>query len=111
MQTASEPLIASPVRRNHFRFALTFVIVVGIANLLALGVAWQDRSWGALAIAVIYGPILNGIFALIGLLATAFLRRNDQFSIWRHVVLSLGVPIAAASIDAFIIFSMGLHGC
>ena len=93
-------------------FGVVFITVVVLANLLALGAAWQDKSWGALWIAIVGGPILNGVFALVGLIAMPFLRRQrSQFSVWRHVVLSLGVPIAAIAIDAGVIFSMGLHGC
>jgi hypothetical protein len=98
-----------PISRSWF--GMVFVLVIVLANLIALGAAWQDRSWGALGIALVYSPMFNGMLALIGLVAIPFLRRYRlKFLVWRHVALSLGVPIAAIVIDFIIICSMGIHG-
>ena len=100
----------TPKCRGVFGMVLGVLLLVG--NLLVLAAAWQDRSWGALGMAVMVGPILNGVFLISGLVAIPFLkRRRQQFSLGRHLALTLGVPIAAVVADFFIIMSMGLHGC
>jgi hypothetical protein len=111
MNTVTSIPDMTPTPSSRSRFGMVFVVVVVAVNLLALGAAWQDRSWGALMIAVVVGPALNGVLALVGLAATPFLRRRrSPFPVRRHVAFSLGVPIAAIVIDFFAIASMGVHG-
>lgn len=101
---------ASPEKRGAFGFV--FLVLLSVGNLVILIRAWQDRSWGALWLAIIGGPILNGVFLISGLVAIPFLKRfGAQFSLGRHLALTLGAPIAAVAADLFIILSMGLHRC
>jgi hypothetical protein len=103
-----ERSLPSPART----FRMAFLAAVVVVNLIALWLAWDDRSWGALGIAIAYGPIANGVLALASLLATPFLNRKDPlFSAGGHAALSLGIPAAAALVDAIAIFSMDLSGC
>ena len=62
--------------------------------------------------AIVGGPILNGVFLICGLVAIPFLKRQRVcFSVGRHLALTLGVPIASVVADFFIIMTMDLHGC
>ena len=94
-----------------FVFGWVFVCVVVVLNLFALGAAWQDKSYGALAIAILYGPIGNILLALFALVAIPLLRRKPSFSMARHLAFSCGAPACAIVVDFVVIFSMGLHGC
>lgn len=108
--TAETPAdIVTPKTRGVFGLVFGALLLAG--NLVVLAAAWQDRSWGALRMAVMVGPVLNGVFLISGLIAIPFLkRRRNSFSLGRHLALTFGVPIAAVVADFFIIVSMGLHG-
>ena len=45
---------------------MAFLAAVVLVNLIAVWLAWKDRSWGALGIALLYGPIANGAMELRG---------------------------------------------
>lgn len=112
MYDNTEPVVNAPRAKFHLGFTVIFTLIVVLANLLALRAAWQDKSWGALYIAVIDGPILNGVLVLAGCVVTALLRRRcSKRSMWRHLAIACGVPIGAIVIDAWLIFSMDLGGC
>jgi hypothetical protein len=97
---------APPKARGVFGRVFAALLLVG--NLLLLAVAWHDKTWGAFWIAFIGGPILNGMFLIYGLLAISFLKRDRrQFSLGRHLALTLGLPIAAVVADFFIICLIG----
>ena len=98
-------------RRSVSGFGWVFLSVVVTLNLCALGVAWRDRSFGAAAIAMFYGPAGNGLLALLALAASLALQRRPGFSMARHLALSLGAPAVAIVADFLLILSMGLHGC
>jgi hypothetical protein len=112
MHTSADALVHSPQPKARGVFELVFGALLLVANLVLLAAAWQDKSWGAMVLAVAGGPILNSAFLFSGLLAIPFLkRRRPHFSLGRHLALTLGVPIAAAVVDFFAIMSMGLHAC
>ena len=92
-------------------FVRVFLALVAVGNCFVLSVAWQDKSWAALWMAIVVGPVLNGALLISGLVAIPFLkRRRVSFSLRRHLALTIGVPIAAVVADFVIILSMGLHG-
>jgi hypothetical protein len=112
MHTTADTPADSGTPRPRFVFGVIFGALLLVGNLLVLAAAWQDKSWGTLAMAIVVGPILNSAFLVSGLVAIPFLkRRRVQFSLGRHLVLTLGVPIVAVVADFFIIMSMGFHPC
>ena len=93
-------------------FGAIFAAFILLGNLWVVIAASQDRSWGALWIAFVAAPVFNGGLLISGLVAIPFLkRRRAQFSLGRHLALTLGVPIVAFVVDIIAIGSMGLHGC
>lgn len=102
---------ASPPRGNHL-FTTFFAAILLIGNLVLLAVAWHDQSWTALGLFAFGGPSFNGALLAIGLLSIPFLRRDPtQFSLGRHVLLTVAGPLAAVAVDSAAILSMDLHGC
>jgi hypothetical protein len=92
-------------------FATFFLAILLIGNLVLLAVAWQDQSWTALGLLAFGSPSFNGALLAIGLLAIPFRRRDPtQFSLGRHLALTVAAPLAAVAVDAAVILSMDLHG-
>jgi hypothetical protein len=85
--------------------------IVLVANIVALGFAWSDQSWGALAIAMVVAPVGNAILALVSLLVAIPFVNTPAFPLRWHALLSLVVPAAMAGGDYLAIFAMPLHGC
>ena len=82
------------------------------ANLLLLGVAYVDRSWGALGIAMMIGPITNGVLAVVGLACLPVLkRRAPGAATGTYLLASLVLPLLAIPTDLFAIIAMDLRGC
>jgi hypothetical protein len=106
-------LISYSAPRSRFTgFHLGFAVTVLLGNAVILGIAWQDRSWGALWIELLAGPIMNGILAVISLAVTPVLRRLfTPFATGWHILFSLLLPAAAIVLDGVAISNMGLHGC
>src|SRR5262249_31227564 len=103
------PLVSSDPQPRSARawFNIGFIAITVLLNLFAVFAAWQDKSWAAMCIGAVGGPLANGVLALMGLIAIPFLRRSRApFSIKRHLALALGLPMGAAVIDAVVIFSM-----
>jgi hypothetical protein len=80
-------------------------------NLIAVLIAWLDRSWTAAGIAILWGPALNVclIFGAQAVIPRA--RQHQGFSLGKHLAISIVVPGVAAVLDYLIIISMTLHGC
>ncbi len=108
-QTESGTTTEVVVRRG--RAAAIVGAVVAIINIPLLLVAASDKSWGAFWIAVMYGPIANGVLALISITCTPWMRRATGVPATYHALMSLLIPTAAAIADFYLIFSMNLHGC
>lgn len=102
--TSSDPVTST----SRDLFGMVFGALVLVGNLLILAAAWRDRSWGALAMAITYGPMLNGALLISGLVAIPFLKRRRQhFSTGQHLALTVAVPITAIVAD-FMIIRLGL---
>ena len=75
-------------------------------NAAIVVAAAQDRSYGALALIFMYGPLMNAAVAVISLCCTSFVARRT-----RHVVASILMPLGGAAIDFLIVlFWVPMHG-
>lgn len=96
---------------NPLRFVSLLVLAVLGFNLPVLALAWNDRSWGALAISVALGPMFNASLAIGGsVLAIRWRRHYPGTWVW-ILVASWCIPATAAVVDYFLISSISLHGC
>ena len=112
MDTTVDTPADTTTTRAHGVFEIVFGALILAGNVLVLAAAWQDKGLGALLLAIVGGPILNGIFLTSGLVAMPFLkRRRLQFSLSRHLLLTVGIPIAAVVVDFFTIKWMGVSVC
>ena len=94
-----------PLKYNRY-----FVMIVVILNFFAVAAASQG-SWGAFAIMFYIVPIMNMVMATLSVLLIPILREdNPSLSIWRHLLVSLGVPTAAVVLDYLIIAWMDVPG-
>jgi hypothetical protein len=85
-------------------------VVLAVNGLLLLN-AFSDKSFVAIQIAIITGPIINLIILGISLVGTKTVRSAAQgASIETYRVAAIGLPLAAILADFVIIFSMHLHG-
>jgi len=89
-------------------FQLVAVTVCLLANGTAYKIAANDHGWGALWIALVGGPILNGILALAGGLATLALPKGRRVG---AVCIAVGVPVVAALALLVAVLQLDLHGC
>jgi hypothetical protein len=103
-----------PAPKTRVGFGAVFIAVLLVGNLLLLAAEYLDRSWGAVQMVVIVGPMLNVALMISGLVAIPHLKRlRAQFSLGRHLAMTLGLPLAAVAIAYANIISMffreGLH--
>ena len=88
------------------------VAVVVAANVYLVSVAAVDRSWGALQIMIMVGPITNAVGMVLSLAMTPVVRHISQgAAVFPYVIAAIAVPIISIFVDAGCILSMGLHGC
>ncbi len=93
-----------------YRHSILLAIVLFLVNSLLVGAAAGDRSLGALAIAWLIGPIVNGATVLLSWLALLLYRpRLTGAPLAMYVVTSLLLPPVAVVADYFIIGSMELR--
>lgn len=116
MQTLEYKSVGTSDRRAPNRrtaaCALSVVCVVVAANAVLIYWAAKDRSWGAMGIMIMIGPLVNAAIALVSVALFPLVRRVSLGAIVSpYIVTSIVVPIAAIIVDAVCILSMGLHGC
>jgi hypothetical protein len=93
-------------------FQRWFLAGLIVANAATFGIAEFDRSWTAFGIAMIYGPIMNGIFLVAGVIAVLVLKKNNQTMQLRRCFLQvIGGPVVICVLVSTSIFALGLHGC
>jgi hypothetical protein len=93
-------------------FLYTFCTIVLLANLLLLLAAYRDSGWGALWLAVVGAPMMNGVAAVMGVITSLLIRRRLGAYFPLALGASLSVPVAAGVFDFLCILSMDhLHGC
>jgi hypothetical protein len=90
--------------------ALILAVNTGLVSMAA-----SDRSWGALGIMIMVGPITNGVMLIVSLLFTPVVKRVSYgargATIMPYVMIGILLPIALIFVDGAIIGSMDLHGC
>lgn len=112
MDPGYEPAPAAPPSRSRPRaVGWSFVLVVLVLNLMIVGAAWLDSSWGVLAIAFVFGPAANAILAIAGTIGFALLRKWTHPSLLADMSMTLLLPLLAMIVDVFVILSMDLRGC
>lgn len=88
--------------------AIWWTALVVCLNIGAVLAAWKDQSYGAIGIALIFGPILNGFLVLISPL---WRRREYQSDLAPSLAAVAALsPIPIALIDLLLILMMPLHG-
>jgi hypothetical protein len=114
----SEPLNSPnpqiiPPPHKSVKVASTVVIVATvIVNLFLICSAWADKSWGALGIALIFGPAANGIILVCSMIGIPVVRTlAEGSSVAPYVLTGICSPLIAIAIDWAAIFAMPLHGC
>lgn len=93
-------------------FNTWFAIVSLGLCLVAILLAWQDKSWGALYIAVYACPVANLVLMLLGTIAAFIVCRfNPGARLGAMVPSVLGLPPLGAFVVAVATFLMPLRGC
>lgn len=87
-------------------YAFSYAGVLMIVNIVLVLFALSDRGWGALGIAVIIGPITNGVCALVGGLAGVLMELPMRI-IPICIMLSAGFVI----LDFALMLAMPMSGC
>jgi hypothetical protein len=82
-----------------------------LVNIPLLVLAAMDRSWGALGIAIVVGPIVNVLVGLLLLAVSLSMKSKTGFSTEQCFLMCAATTGGAVVLDFLIIFSMGLHGC
>ena len=93
-------------------WAVGVAALVLSVNVYLVASAVADRSWGALAIAIIIGPMTNVAILLVSLVLTPLVRFASRgASVTPYVLTSMLAPVAAILIDGACILPLDLHGC
>ncbi len=89
-----------------------FAVVTLAVCLVSVFLVWQDRSWGALYIAIIACPVANLVLMVLGSAAAFMVRRRHpetKLGVMLSTVLSL--PPLGALVTVVATFMVPLHGC
>ena len=102
---------ATVLLTTRITFRVAFTVAVAAWTAIAVGAAFADRSWGALAIAMVIGPSVNGVAALLGVVYIVVQRVRDVSFRW---VGALVTVIASTLISTAVIYwsllLIDLHG-
>ena len=104
--------VAPPSGRRLFVAAGVVAAVVLVVNALLLVAANNDRSFGAMAIALMGGPVANLVVLAVALSLLPVLNRAaTPRSKACYLAASIALPLVAAAVDFRVIMSMSLTGC
>ena len=106
------PSTPNPAGRRQVSLAAAVAAgVILLANGVLLALAYADRSWGALGIAFMIGPITNAVLAIAALACVRIVKRRSAGApTTTYLLVSLLLPVLAIAADFFAIWSMGLRG-
>lgn len=111
-QLSSDEPQPDPPRSPYEVFASRFPPIVLALNCLIAFLASNDRSWGALGLALFIGPIFNLTLGVAACLLIPLRRQKDPaYPVFKHVLLAFGLPLIGTILCGFAILSMDLHGC
>lgn len=102
-----------PPRRPAAFFHWPFVAACVVWAVVAIQIELQDRSWGALAVAVLYGPIGNGAIAAVACcyaLVRKLANRRAAVGVALSIVAAAAIGSSAVIFGA-IFFMQGRSGC
>jgi len=89
-----------------------FVATSAIWGVIAIFLAREDQSWGAMYLTVFAGPAVNAGIAFAGVLAVMFVHFANRQVAWRQPVLFIIIAAVVSSVAIFCsLFTMQLHGC
>lgn len=94
-----------PANRNVF-VAIAIAVIITI-TMNGVFIYWGviDRSWGAMAIMMLYGPFANGALGLLlFLLAPVVQRVSGGASVFYYQTVSIVVPLIAFAVTWTAIF-------
>ena len=86
------------------------VAVLAVLNLGLLALAAADRSWVAVGVALIYGPLANLIAATILFFWSSRVGALARTDVRRAVLLFL-LAFTAIVVDFLVVGSLHVHGC
>jgi ABC-type transport system involved in cytochrome c biogenesis permease component len=93
-------------------FNIWFAVVSLCVCLVAIVLAWLDKSWGALYIAIVACPMANLVLMILGTISAFIVKRfNPRTKLSSMLVLVLCLPPLGALATAAAVFRMPLHGC
>lgn len=100
------------VRAKHSRAGPTAVVVLLVVNTFLFLAAYKDQSWGAAAIQILIGPVVNLIIMVVALLALVVPKGKSRPSGYRwHVFVATAGPIVAAGILWLAVAMLPVSGC
>jgi len=89
-----------------------FAAVTLAVCLVSVFLAWQDRSWGALYIALLACPVANLVLMVLGSVAAFILRRrHPEAKLGSMLSTVLSLPPIGVLVTVVATFMMPLHGC
>lgn len=93
-------------------FKRWFAAVTLAVCLVSVFLVWQDRSWGALYIALFACPVANLVLMVLGSSAALMVRRrHPETKLGSMLSTVLSLPPLGALVTAIVTFMMPLHGC
>jgi uncharacterized membrane protein YhaH (DUF805 family) len=105
---------------HHFRragnpsrtFLLWFAAVTVLLCLSAIWFSWQDKSWGAIYIAIVACPTANLVLMFLGTMAAFVVRRlHPEAKLGPMITTVLALPPIGAVVTLIVTFTFDLHGC
>jgi hypothetical protein len=99
-------------RRHVARVAAS--AVVGVTVAVNAGLLWGALTSGgpfvAMAVALVMGPVANGLILLVSLASLPAVRHASRTSVAAYGWSCLLAPLVAASVDYYVLVWMPLHG-
>lgn len=96
-----------PTAVFHWPFVAACVVWAAVAITFEL----QDKSWGALGIAILWGPIGNGAILALACVYAVVRKVAGDVSVGVPFLIVAGAAIGSSAVIFGAVFLMDLHGC